>query len=53
MVALQVENTDTFLAEVAGMVSIHSGSHVGKATGITSTSGVLAMLADTAASAAD
>ena len=37
-VSLEGEGSDTLFAEIAGVVSVHGGSHVGETTSITSTS---------------
>jgi hypothetical protein len=36
-VALEGESSDTLLAEISGMVSVHSGSVVSEATSVTAT----------------
>lgn len=52
-VSLEVEDPDTLLSEVAGMVAIHGGSIVLETTSVTSTSWVFSVSSDSAASAAD
>ena len=52
-VSLEVEDSDTLLSEVAGMVSIHGGSIVLETTSVTSTSWMFSVSSDSASSAAD
>ena len=51
-VLLEGEGPDTLLAEVAWMVSIHSGSIVGEATSVTPTSRMLSVFANSSSSTA-